>query len=75
MPLNATKKNIQHRLVFFKNVEIGEIVKSSYTKKYHFKATSEIINFKEIFLESFSNKEIKKLILDNLLINSKLNNL
>jgi hypothetical protein len=64
--IRATKKNIQHRLVFFKNVEIGELVRSSYTKKYHFKLTDHKIKFKEMFLESFSNKEIKKLIFNNL---------
>jgi hypothetical protein len=63
--ITATSKNIQYRLVFFNDVEYGELVQSSYDKKYHFKATSKIIKFKKMFLESFSNKEIKELIFDN----------
>ena len=68
--IRATKTKKQYRLVFFNNVEIGELVQSSYTKKFHFEASSKFIKYKKMFLESISNKEIKKLILDNLIINS-----
>jgi len=62
--IRATQKNVQYRLVFLNNIEIGELVRST-DRKYHFQATSKIIKFKEMFLKSFSNKEIKKLILNN----------
>lgn len=67
--IRATKENIQYRLVFFNGIEVGELVKSSHTKNYHFRATNKVIKYSNHFLESSSNKEIKKLILDNFINN------
>jgi len=63
--IRATKKNIQYRLVFFNGVEVGELVKSSSTKNYHFRSTNKLVKHRNHFLESPGSKEIKKLILAN----------
>jgi hypothetical protein len=67
--IRATKENIQYRLVFFNGVEVGELIKSSSTKNYHFRATTKVIEHRNHFIESSGSKEIKKLILDNFINN------